>query len=253
MGTRARIPAQPRHDGPYSPRRPATCVRRGSLTQSPSRHTAARSRPRPFRASFGRRRTVCKVRQHTDRARRTEQARLVASEFLLRTAKAQPSAFAADEPLFGLAHTRHVVRVVRPAVQALRVLVVDSQTLHALAEALLQSPGDALSATSEQAATLCADERAFDIVLLTVGSSTLRAMVLAAQLRAIEKQKPHPRRAAIVACTARIDQYDDCLVPCSGLSGALNLPWTPGTVHACLDRWRGAKFLPNLDEAARGN
>jgi CheY-like chemotaxis protein len=190
------------------------------------------------------------VRWHTDRGPRTGQACRVAREFLVGTAKAQRSAAAADEPLFGLADSAQGVRAVRPAAQALRVLVVDNPTLHALAATLLQSPGDALSATSEKAGTFCADERAFDIVLLAVSSSTLAAMVLAAHLRAIERQKPDPRRAAIIACTVRSDQYHDCLVPGSGLSDALDSPWTPATLHACFDRWRGVRFLPSLDEAA---
>lgn len=96
----------------------------------------------------------------------------------------------------------------------------------------------------------CAKERAFDIILLAITSPTLEAMVLAAHLRAIEREKPNPRRAAIIGCTIRNAQYLDFLVPGSGLSGALNLPWTPGTVHACLDRWRGANLLPPLVERA---
>jgi hypothetical protein len=170
----------------------------------------------------------------------------VASEVIARTAKAQRSAFSAEEPLFGSAPLPKVVRAVRPAANALRVLVVNSPPLHALVATLLQSPGDALSVTSEKATTFCAEERAFDIVLLAVGSSTLGAMVLAAHLRAIERQKPHPQRAAIIACTVSSVQYLDCLVPVSGFSGALNLPWTPDSVHACLSRWRGAKVLPGL-------
>ena len=78
-------------------------------------------------------------------------------------------------------------------------------------------------------------------------------MVLAAHLRAIERQKAHPWRAAIIACTVRSAQYLDCLVAGSGLSGALNLPWTPGTVHACLARWRDGKRLPALVDRAASN
>jgi hypothetical protein len=104
--------------------------------------------------------------------------------------------------------------------------------------------------TSARAETFCAKKLAFDIILLAVSGSTLDAIVFAAHLRAIERQEPHPRRAAIIACTVRSAQYLDCLVPGSGLSGALNLPWTPGTVHACLDRWRGVKLLPALTERA---
>jgi CheY-like chemotaxis protein len=170
----------------------------------------------------------------------------VASKAIARRAKARRSAFSAEAPLFGSAPLPKVVRAVRPAANALRVLVVDSPPLHALVATFLQSPGDALSVTSEKATTFCAEERTFDIVLLAVSSSTLGAMVLAAHLRAIERQKPHPRRAAIIACTVSRAQYLDCLVPVSGFSGALNLPWTPDAVHACLGRWRGAKVLPGL-------
>jgi CheY-like chemotaxis protein len=136
-------------------------------------------------------------------------------------------------------------------VSALRVLVVDSRPLHAVAAAILQSTGNALSVASAQAETFCAKEVAFDIVLLAVSSSTLEALVLAAHLRAIERLKLHPRHAAIIACAASDAQYLDCLLPGSALSGALNLPWTPGAVHACLDRWRGVKFLPALVERTR--
>jgi CheY-like chemotaxis protein len=142
------------------------------------------------------------------------------------------------------------VLAVRPCATALRVLVVDSRPLHAVTAAILQSTGNALSVVSAEAETLCAKEGAFDIILMAVSSSTLDALVLAAHLRGIECQKRHPRRAAIIACTVRTAQYLDCLVPSSGLSGALNLPWTPGAVHACLDRWRGVKPLPDLVERA---
>ena len=162
----------------------------------------------------------------------------------MRTAKAYRSASAADKPLVRLAHSPKVVLAVRPSVKDLRVLVVGSRALHALAATLLNSPDNALSATSAKAMTFCANERAFDIILLAMSSSTLGAMLLAAHLRAIERRKPHPRRAAIIACTVRSAQYLDCLVPGSALSGALNWPWTPGTVHACLDRWRDVKLLP---------
>jgi len=125
----------------------------------------------------------------------------------------------------------------------LRVLVVGSRALHARAAALLQSPGDALGTTPAHAQAFYARERAFDIVLLAVSSSTWEAIVLAAHLRAIEREQPGSRPAAIIACTVRSVQYLDCLAPGSGLSGALNAPWTPARVHACLDRWRELKLL----------
>ena len=172
------------------------------------------------------------------------------SEFLITTAKANGAPPAADERLIRLGYLPRLVPAVRPPARSLRLLVVDSPTLHALAATLLGSPSNAVSATSPKTEMLCVKERAFDIILLAVSGSTLGAMVLAAHLRAIERQKAHPWRAAIIACTVRRAQYLDCLVPGSGLSGALNLPWTPGTVHACLDRWRGVKLLPALIERA---
>lgn len=151
-----------------------------------------------------------------------------------------------------LAHLPITARAVAPRVEALRVLVVDSRVLHALVATLLRSAGNALGVTSAEAKTFCTEELAFDVVLLAVQGSTMAAMSLAAHLRAIERQKSHPGRAAIIACTDGTAQYVDCLVPGSGLSGALDSPWTPGTVHACLDRWRGGKLLPALaDGAAR--
>jgi hypothetical protein len=48
---------------------------------------------------------------------------------------------------------------------------------------------------------------------MAVGGSTLEALVLAAHLRAIERLKLHPRRAAIIGCTVSSAQYLDCLVP----------------------------------------
>jgi len=142
-----------------------------------------------------------------------------------------------------LAHSPEGLLAVRPSVSALRVLVVDSRPLHAVAAAILQSTGNALSVVSAEAETFCAKEGAFDIIFLAVSSSTLEALVLAAHLRGIERQKLHPRHAAVIACTVSNAQYLDCLLPGSALSGALNLPWTPGAVHACLDRWRGVKLL----------
>jgi hypothetical protein len=169
----------------------------------------------------------------------------VASEFLVRTAKAQRSASAAEERLFALAHLPKVVRAVRPAAKALRVLVVDSPTLHALAATLLQSSGDALSVTSEKATMFCAEERAFDIVLVAVSSSTLAAMVSAAHLRAIEWQKPVPggppsSRAPPAASSTWTASSRQCTQRCARLAV------DPGC-GACVSRpMAGAKVLPAL-------
>ena len=151
-----------------------------------------------------------------------------------------------------LAHSPKRLLAVRASVQGLRVLVVDSRPLHATAAAILQSTGNALGVVGAQAETFCAKQAAFDVILMAIRSSTLEALILAAHLRAIERQKLRPRHAAIIACTVSGAQYLDCLHPGSGLSGALNLPWTPGAVHACLDRWRGVKVLPALVERTRG-
>ncbi|MEO6746102.1 MAG: hypothetical protein ABIN08_16610 [Caldimonas sp.] len=175
----------------------------------------------------------------------------MASEFLKSAAKTNGSASAADEPLIRLGHLPKVQLAVRPPAKSLRLLVVNSRTLHALAASLLESPSNAVSATSDKAETFCAKGLAFDIILLAVTGSTLGAMALAAHLRAIERQKSHPQRAAIIACTVRSAQYLDCLVAGSGLTGALNLPWSQSAVHACLDRWRDGKRLPALFTARR--
>ena len=184
------------------------------------------------------------------RPSRANEPSLPRGKDLMRTAKAHRSACVADGPLMRLAYPPKVVLAVPPSVKALRVLVVDSRPLHAVAAAILRSTDNALSVVSAEAETFCANEGAFDIILMAVGGSTLEALVLAAHLRAIERLKPHPRRAAIIGCTVSSAQYLDCLVPIGGLSGALNLPWTPGAVHACLDRWRGVKVLPALVERA---
>ncbi len=154
-----------------------------------------------------------------------------------------------DEPFLRSACSRNAAPTAGPP-EFLRLLVVNSGTLHALAATLLESPRDALSVTSAEAEVLCS-EKSFDIILLATGASTLGAIVLAARLRALERERSQRRRAAIIGCTGRDSQYLDCLVPGSGLSGALNRPWTLSTVHACLDRWRDGKYLPTLIECAR--
>jgi hypothetical protein len=90
---------------------------------------------------------------------------------------------------------------------------------------------------------------AFDIVLLAVGESVLSTMVTAAEIRGIERRHLPLHHAAIIACTSKARHYADCACPGNGFSGALNEPWTLGTVHACLDHWRDGKYLRELDGA----
>ena len=193
------------------------------------------------------------VRQGTDRSTGTSQARPVATNPDMRMTKAHPSARAADQRLGGARLLPKPVLALGLRVAPLRVLVVDSGPMHAVAAALLESPGDALRTTSARAEKYCAEERAFDIILLAVGTSTLKAMVLTAHLRAIERQKPGSRRAAIIACTVGSLHYLECLVPGSGLSGAFSAPWTRATVHACFDQWRDCKRLRALFDCETQN
>lgn len=126
---------------------------------------------------------------------------------------------------------------------ALKVLVVDSEELHGYASTLLSSGEPVAFAIGPEAAMFQFDERRYDIALMAVGKSLFRTMVIAAGMRSIERQHPLRRRVAIIACTSTLMDYDDSLVPGSGLSGALNSPWTIETVHACLNRWRAGKYL----------
>jgi hypothetical protein len=129
---------------------------------------------------------------------------------------------------------------------ALKVLVVDSANLHGLVCALVHSTEDSVSVVGHDAAMARLTEDQFDVVLLPVGDSVIRIMVAAAKMRAIERRHQSPRHSAIVACTSTLGDYANCALPGSGLSGALNAPWTFETVHACLDRWRAGKYLGEL-------
>jgi CheY-like chemotaxis protein len=128
----------------------------------------------------------------------------------------------------------------------LKVLVVDSASLHEHVCALVQSTEHAVSVVGHDAAMSRLTEGQFDVVLLTVGESVIRTMVVAGKMRAIERRDLSLRHSAIVACTSSLGDYRDCAYPGSGLSDALNAPWTLETVHACLDRWRAGKYLGEL-------
>ncbi len=127
--------------------------------------------------------------------------------------------------------------------RALKVLVVDSDELHGYACALLSSREDVASAFGPEAVSFQFGAHAYDIALMAVGKSLLHTMVIAAGMRAIERQQPLRRRVTIIACTATSCDYEDSLVSASALSGALSSPWSIETVHACLDRWRAGKYL----------
>ena len=128
--------------------------------------------------------------------------------------------------------------------ETLKVLVVDSARLHGHARVLLQGVEDSVSVVGHDAAMARLSEGPFDIVLVTVAESVINIMIVASKMRAIERQQhPSHPRAAIIACTSNLSDYADCSVSGSGLSGALNAPWTRMTVHACLDRWRAGKYL----------
>ncbi len=185
------------------------------------------------------------MRYSTDPTHNIKHAGYVTSRFLSGASGDDAPYSVADNPFFRLATAPGLALAAEPP-KSLRLLVVDSDALHALAAPLLEAPSNALGVSGAEAATICSMERAFDIIFLAVRTSTLRAIVLAAHLRAVERQRAHPRRTAIIGCTVRNSQYLDCLVPGSGFSGALDLPWTQGTVHACLDRWKNGKHLAAL-------
>jgi len=135
-----------------------------------------------------------------------------------------------------------------PPSEVLKVLVVDSARLDGHARALVQSTEDVVSVVGHEAALSRLTEGPFDIVLMTVVESVFSTLVTAATMRAIERRHLLPR-AAIIACTSKLRTYRDCVCPGSGLSGALNAPWTRATVHACLNRWRAGKYLRELRPA----
>ena len=142
-----------------------------------------------------------------------------------------------EQCLFGLP--------LRCAPDVLKVLVVDSASLHGHACALVESAEDVASVVGHDAAMSRLTEESFDIVLVTVVGSVPSTMITAAKMRGIERRHLLPR-AAIIACTSNTCDYGDCVTSGSGLSDALNTPWTRATVHACLDRWRAGKYLREL-------
>jgi CheY-like chemotaxis protein len=131
--------------------------------------------------------------------------------------------------------------------EALRVLVVDSDELQARALSLLPSARDLTAVKGPGAAARALQERPYDIALVAVGTSLLHSMGIAAGLRAVERElRPLRRHVTVIACTLNSDDYKDSLVAVTGLSGALNSPWTLEAVHACLNHWRAGKYLPAL-------
>jgi hypothetical protein len=118
----------------------------------------------------------------------------------------------------------------------------------------IESAEDVASVVGHNAAISRLAEEPFDIVLGTVVESARSTMVTAAKMRGIERQHLLPH-AAIITCTSNACDYGDCVALGSGLSDALNTPWTRATVHACLDRWRAGKYLRELlrpaDQATR--
>ncbi len=126
----------------------------------------------------------------------------------------------------------------------LRVLVVDSKVLQSHALVLLASPRDVTYVDGREAALREFQERPYDIAFLAVAKSVLHTFVIAAHVRWIEREaRPLRQRAAVIACTLNVDNDRDCLVAGSGLSGALNAPWSRKAVHACLSLWRSDKYL----------
>lgn len=126
----------------------------------------------------------------------------------------------------------------------LRVLVVDSKALLSHALVLLASPNDVTYVDGHEAALREFQERPYDIAFLAVAKSVLHTFVIAAHMRCIEREeRPWRQCAAVIACTLTVDNYRDCLVAGSGLSGALNAPWSRQAVHTCLSLWRADKYL----------
>jgi CheY-like chemotaxis protein len=128
----------------------------------------------------------------------------------------------------------------------LKVLIVDSESLHGHVCDLLELSEDAVSVVGHDAAICRLSQGPFDVVLLAVGESVVSTLVTAAKMRSAERQVPTLHHAAIIACTSDLGDFDDCASAGSGLSGALNAPWSRAKVHACLDRWRAGKYLREL-------
>ena len=128
----------------------------------------------------------------------------------------------------------------------LKVLIIDSKSLHRHVCDLVEYGEDAVFATGHDEALSRLSEQQFDIVLLTVGESVFSTMITAAAMRAIERRASSLHHAAIIACTSNPQDYEDCIHSGCGLSDALNAPWTVATVHACLEQWRADKYLRGL-------
>ncbi|MEP7296097.1 MAG: hypothetical protein ABI702_07905 [Burkholderiales bacterium] len=126
----------------------------------------------------------------------------------------------------------------------MRVLVVDDLALHRLmAVVLMSTPGAAprYAWTGANAVLLVGASR-FDLILLKAGNSCVPAMVVAADIRQAERESLIHHRAHIVACTSVQASFDDCLVPGSGLTGAIKSPWTVDSMSGCLERWFPQRF-----------
>jgi len=138
------------------------------------------------------------------------------------------------------------LRILRDAAP-LCVLVVETLELHQLTVATLASQSGASPrlALNDAEAVYLAGAQDFDLILLDADKSLMAAVVTAAKIRAIEREKPIKHRAAVVACTSSASNYNDCLCcldHCSGLSGVV---WRPGDVDAlstCIELWCSGKF-----------
>lgn len=126
----------------------------------------------------------------------------------------------------------------------MRVLVVDDIALHELMAVVLASTAGAAPrrAWTGTMAVFLAAASSFDLILLKTEKSVVAGMIVAANIRRVEREKPFHHRAHIVACTSVRAIFDDCLVNGSGLTGAIMSPWTVDSMSCCLERWFPRRF-----------
>ena len=95
---------------------------------------------------------------------------------------------------------------------------------------------------------------AVDLILLDVDASLMAGFVLAAHLRAADRERDDGRCAAIVATTYSQSRFRECLGGASAIEGALKMPCDSTLFADFVDTWcRVHDFRPGRCEETVGD
>jgi len=88
----------------------------------------------------------------------------------------------------------------------------------------------------------CAREQVFDFILMDLDLPLMNGLVATSCIRRYEMNTTEPQRVPVIAYSSSSLASNQWLLQQNGIDDVLPKPCTPGSMHACLERWCAGLF-----------